>query len=147
MVNSQFFEQTIQINAALEAVDRTITERQLMHQWLNPVLRCEPIGEWSTEVGANSRFVIQIPVLYPALQSTVLERRLGLVVWGFDGFFKGKDRWECIQAEDHTRLVNRFEFQIPNPIVALGFRTFAAQWTQTDMQTQLVRLKRVAEAI
>jgi Polyketide cyclase / dehydrase and lipid transport len=145
--NDSVFEHTIQINAALEAVDRTITDRQLMHQWLNPALRCNPIGEWSTAVGAKSRFVLQVPLLYPALQSTVIERRLGLVVWGFDGFFEGKDRWECIPAADHIRLVNRFEFRIPNPMVAFGFRTFAARWTQADMQAQLIRLKQVAEKL
>jgi hypothetical protein len=146
-VNDSVFEHTIQINAALQAVDRTITDRQLMHQWLNPALLCNPIGEWSTAVGAKSRFVLQVPLLHPALQSTVLERRLGLVVWGFDGFFEGTDRWECIPTADHIRLVNRFEFRIPNPIVAFGFRTFAAQWTQADMQAQLIRLKQVAEKI
>ncbi len=143
----QIFEQTIQIKAALDAVDRTITDRQLMHQWLNPALRCDPVGEWSTDVGAKSRFIIQVPLLYPVLQSTVIERRLGLVVWEFDGFFKGCDRWEIFPDQDCIRLVNRFEFQIPNPIVAFGFRTFAAHWTQTDMQAQLLRLKQVAEAL
>lgn len=145
--NSQIFEQTIQINASLEVVDRTITDRQLMHQWLNPALRCDPIGEWSTAIGAKSRFVLQVPLISPALASTVIERRLGLVVWEFNGFFKGNDRWECVPEEDFTRLVNQFEFQIPNPVIALGFKTFAAQWTRKDMQAQLMRLKQVAESI
>lgn len=145
--NSQIFEQTIQINASLEVVDRTITDRQLMHQWLNPALRCDPIGEWSTAIGAKSRFVLQVPLINPALESTVIERHLGLVVWEFNGFFKGRDRWECILEKDFTRLVNRFEFQIPNPVIAFGFKTFAAQWTRKDMQAQLMRLKQVAESI
>jgi Polyketide cyclase / dehydrase and lipid transport len=145
--NSQIFEQAVQINASLEAVDRTITDRPLMHQWLNPALRCDPIGQWSTAVGAKSRFILQIPLIYPALESIVIERRLGLVVWEFNGFFKGNDRWECIPEQGFTRLVNRFEFQIPNPVIAFGFRTFAAQWTRKDMQAQLMRLKQVAESI
>ena len=141
------FEQTISINASVEQVDRTITDRQLMHQWLNPVLRCEPVEDWSSDVGSKTRFIIQIPVLHPTLMSTVVERRLGLVVWEFDGFFKGRDRWECFLEGDGTRLVNRFEFQIPNPLVAFGFKTFAAGLTRQDMKAQLVRLKRVAENI
>jgi hypothetical protein len=145
--NSQIFEQTIQINASLEAVDRTITDRQLMHQWLNPALRCDPIGEWNTAIGAKSRFILQVPLINPALESTVIERHLGLVVWEFNGFFKGRDRWECIPEKDFTCLVNRFQFQIPNPVVAFGFKTFAAQWTRKDMQAQLLRLKQVAESI
>jgi hypothetical protein len=143
----QIFEQTIQINASLESVDRTITDRRLMHQWLNPALRCDPVGDWSTALGAESRFILQVPLIYPALQSIVIERRLGLVVWEFNGFFKGNDRWECISDPDFIRLVNRFEFQIPNPVIAFGFQTFAAQWTRKDMQAQLLRLKQVAESI
>ena len=142
----QILEHKIQINAALETVDRTITDRQLMHQWLNPALRCDPVGEWSTEMGAKSRFIIQVPFLNPVLESTVIERRLGLIVWSFDGFFKGTDRWECLPTADNTCLINRFEFQIPNPIIAFGFNTFAARWTQKDMQAQLLRLKQVAES-
>jgi hypothetical protein len=38
-----------------------------------------------------------------------------------------------------------FEFTIPNPLVAYGFKTFAAQWTKRDMEAQLKRLQQVAE--
>jgi hypothetical protein len=140
-------EQSIEIDAPIEVVDRTITDRALMHRWLNPVLRCEPMGEWSTELGAESRFIIQVPFLAPTLHSTVIERHLGLVVWEFTGFFVGCDRWECLPLVNGTRLVNRFQFQIPNPLIAFGFQTFAAPWTKKDMQSQLVRLKTIAETL
>jgi Polyketide cyclase / dehydrase and lipid transport len=145
MNSTQVFEHSISINAPIEQVDRTITEQDRMHQWLNPALRCEPIGDWSSEVGSQSRFIIQVPVLKPTLLSTVIERRLGLVVWEFDGFFKGCDRWECFAEANGTRLVNRFEFQIPNPLIDFGFKTFASGLTRQDMQAQLVRLRNVAE--
>jgi Polyketide cyclase / dehydrase and lipid transport len=144
---TQVFEHTIWIDAPVEQVDHVITDRDQMHQWLNPALRCEPIGEWSSEMGSKSRFIIQVPFLKPTLISTVIERRLGLVVWEFDGFFQGRDRWECFTADSGTQLVNRFEFQIANPLIAFGFRTFASRLTQQDMQAQLVRLKKVVEAI
>ncbi len=143
---SQVFEQSIQINATATVVEHCITDRVLMHRWLNPVLRCEPVGEWNTEVGAKSRFVIQIPLIEPTLNSTVVERQPGLIVWGFEGFFKGRDRWECQPIDQGTRLLNRFEFEIPNPLISWGFITFAATWTKKDMQDQLYRLKQVAEA-
>ncbi|MDE5115636.1 MAG: SRPBCC family protein, partial [Trichodesmium sp. St15_bin1_1] len=44
-----------------------------------------------------------------------------------------------------TRLLNRFEFEIPNPIIKFGFNRFAASWTKADMEAQLRRVKRVAE--
>lgn len=146
MAAYQVFEHTVHINASATTVERCFTDLTLMHRWLNPALRCEPVGEWSTDIGGRSRFVIQIPILKPTLYSTVVEREPGLVVWKFDGFFRGRDRWECQPEQDGTRLLNRFEFQIPNPIVRIGFKTFAAQLTQKDMEAQLKRLKRVAEA-
>ncbi|HEY9906104.1 MAG TPA: SRPBCC family protein [Thermosynechococcaceae cyanobacterium] len=147
MSSAQVFEQSIQINAIATVVERCFTDRALMHRWLNPALRCEPVGDWSTDLGSESRFVIQVPLLYPSLKTRVVERSPGLVVWGFEGFFKGRDRWECQPEGRGTQLLNRFEFEIPNPIVRFGFDRFAAQWTQADMQAQLKRLKRVAEEL
>lgn len=147
MSAQQVFEQSVLINASATVVERCIIDRALMHRWLNPALRCEPIGEWSTDLGGQSRFIIQVPLLQPALKSVVVEREPGLIVWEFKGFFKGRDRWECNPELQATRLVNRFEFEIPNPIVRFGFETFASTWTQEDMQLQLRRLKRVAEDV
>ena len=145
MSRGQVFEQRIQIKASATVVERCITDRALMHLWLNPALRCEPVGDWSTNVGSRSRFVIQIPVVKPTLKSVVVERQPGIVVWDCEGFFKGRDRWECQPVAQGTCLINRFEFEIPNPMVRWGFNTFAERWTKEDMQAQLRRLKRVAE--
>ena len=145
MPDYQVFEQTIQINASATIVERCITDLKLMHHWLNPALRCEPVGDWSTDVGSKSRFVIQIPVIKPTLNTTVVERQAGLVVWGFEGYFQGRDRWECQPHPKGTCLLNRFEFEIPNPLISWGFKTFAQSWTAQDMQAQLRRLKQVAE--
>ena len=144
----RIFEQCIYIQASATLVESCITHRELMHRWLNPALRCEPFDQaWNTDLGGKSRFIIQVPWLQPTLISTVVEREPGLVVWEFDGFFRGRDRWECQPAENGVRLINRFEFTIPNPIIGFGFNVFAAQWTQKDMQAQLQRLKRVAESL
>jgi hypothetical protein len=143
----QVFEQWVLIQAPTTVVERCITERSLMHQWLNPRLRCDPVGDWSTALGSRSRFVMQIPIWQPCLESIVVERQPGLVVWGFEGFFQGRDRWECQPEAEGTRLLNRFEFQIPNPWVRFGFQVFASYWTQADMNAQLHRLKRIAETL
>jgi hypothetical protein len=141
----QAFQQSIYIAAPVATVDHCITDQTLMHRWLNPALRCQPIGTWSSKVGSRSRFIIQIPLLQPTLESTVIERDLGRVVWAFQGFFSGCDRWECQPENSGTRLLNRFEFEVNNPWIAFGFNTFAAGWTRQDMQAQLQRLKQVAE--
>jgi hypothetical protein len=146
-MSPQVFEQSIQIQASTTVVERCITDRDLMHRWLNPVLRVYPDGKWGTDVGSKSRFVIQIPLIEPTLETVVVEREPGLVVWGFEGFFQGRDRWECQPNAQGTLLLNRFEFQIPNPLISWGFNRFASAWTQADMQAQLRRLKRIAEEI
>jgi hypothetical protein len=139
------FEQSIQIKASAIAVDKCVTELELMRRWLNPILKCEPIGAWQTSVGSKSKFTIQIPIVKPTLRNVVLVREPGLIIWGFDGFFTGNDRWECQPNDRGTRLLNRFEFNIPNRSISWGFDLFAAKWTKTDMEAQLRRLKRVAE--
>jgi hypothetical protein len=143
----QVFEQSIQINASSTVVERCMTDLELMHRWLNPSLRCEPIGEWGTQRGDRSRFMLKIPLLQPSLKSVVVEREPGLIVWEFEGFFQGRDRWECQPNSEGTQLLNRFEFEIPNPIVSWGFYQFAADWTKNDMKAQLKRLKRIAEEL
>lgn len=145
MTDTTIFEQSVYIDAPIAIVDQTITDQTLMHRWLNPLLRCESVGEWSSKVGSQTRFIIRIPLLNPTLYSRVIERQDGLVVWDFDGFFQGCDRWQCRPEIGGTRLINRFEFRIDNPIVAFGFQTFAAKLTRRDMQSQLQRLKQVAE--
>ena len=146
MFVSQTFKQSIFIRASSTSVENCFSNLELINQWLNPILRCEPIGNWSTDINSLSRFTIQIPLWQPSLRSRVVAREPGLIVWQFDGFFKGCDRWECQPNPNGTLLVNQFEFSIPNPVVSWGFKTFAASWTKKDMQKQLKRLKRIAEA-
>lgn len=52
----QVFEQSILISANSGVVERCFTDLELMHQWLNPMLRCEPIDVWDTNVGGNADF-------------------------------------------------------------------------------------------
>ncbi|MFW6295982.1 MAG: SRPBCC family protein [Halothece sp.] len=147
MRSPQVFQQSIQIHASATTVERCITDQELMHRWLNPLLRCDPVGIWDTRLGSRSRFVVQTPLIQPTLKNTVVEREPGLIVWEFNGFFAGRDTWECQPNAEGTYLVNHFEFTIPNPLIRIGFKTFAANWTQEDMKAQLRRLKRVAEDV
>lgn len=140
------YSQSIWIAAAPHVVDHCITDPKLMHQWLNPLLKCESVGSWSLTVGSRFRFLLQIPLLQPALECVVSERREGLVEWSFQGFFRGRDRWECQVEANGTLLNNCFDFEIPNPWIAWGYRLVAEQLTQRDMQDQLQRLKWVAES-
>ncbi|MEM9568689.1 MAG: SRPBCC family protein [Cyanobacteria bacterium P01_E01_bin.34] len=141
------FTQSIDIAAPADIVDRCIVSEDTMAIWLNPMLRCEAVGPWSTEVGSRFRFTLKTPLLTPHLDCVVQERRSGLVVWSFQGFFTGTDRWDCRENDGSTQLLNQFTFQIPNPLVRIGFDLVAARLTQRDMQAQLVRIKALAEDI
>lgn len=141
----QTLSQSIEIEASPAVVEHCLSDRVLMHRWLNPMLRCEPIGEWSTELNSRSRFIINIPLLQPTLESQVVERESGLIVWEFTGFFQGRDRWECQPIATGTKLINSFEFTIPNPLVSFGYNLVAASLTKQDMEAQLKRLKLIAE--
>ena len=116
-----------------------------MQRWLNPMLVCTPVGPWSTDVGSRSLFVVKVPIATLVLENRVIDRAPGLVVWEFDGFFRGIDRWECHKINTGTRLTNSFSFDIPNPLIRFGFNTFAKRLTARDMTDQLQRLKTVAE--
>lgn len=147
MTRKRVFEQTITIAATAAAVEHCLTDQTLMHQWLHPALRCEPIGSWSSSLGGRSRFLINLPFWQPSLCSTVVERAPGLIVWEFEGFFQGRDRWAWRSVANHIELVNQFMFAIPNPVVAWGFDRVAARWTQNDMEAQLQRIKQLAEGL
>ncbi|MEM6868577.1 MAG: SRPBCC family protein [Cyanobacteria bacterium P01_C01_bin.121] len=151
MSQSLVYEQSVFIRANSTTVERCFTEQTLMHRWLNPALVCEPVGDWRTSVGSEFNFRLKVPLLAPTLHSVVVEREPGLVVWEFDGFFQGCDRWEAQPEvggnQPCTTLLNRFEFTIPNPLVSFGFKTFAAELTKQDMAAQLQRLKQVAERL
>jgi hypothetical protein len=143
----EIFEQSIQIRASAICIEQCFTDLPTMHRWLNPLLKCEPVGEaWSTAVDSRSRFWLKIPLINLVLNNRVVEREPGLIVWQFTGFFRGRDRWECVPNETGTQLVNRFQFDIPNPVIRWGFNMFAARLTQKDMQAQLRRIKAIAEA-
>lgn len=143
-MKNQVFQQSIWIPASVAVVDQTIVNPKSMRQWLNPALECEALGDWNDQLGGIFRFSLRLPLWRPTLLAEVVERQPGLVVWEFTGFFQGRDRWECHPEGNGTRLLNRFEFAIANPLVAFGFQTFAAPWTRQDMQAQLKRLKQVA---
>lgn len=145
MPSTSIFQQSVTIQAHPVVVDRCFTDLRQMHRWLNPALRCDPIDPWDTQVGRRCRFVLRLPLWEPSLHCTVIERQPGLIVWAFEGFFRGQDRWEYDPTPEGTHLLNRFEFEIPNPVVAWGFQQIAAPWTRRDMEAQLHRLKEVAE--
>ena len=65
---------------------------------------------------------------------------------GVQWFFTEHDHWEHQTIINGTLLLNRFEFQIPNPLICWGFNIFVRGLIQTDIQAQLQRIKIIDEA-
>ncbi len=140
----RIWEQSIQINASAVVVDRCITELDLQRRWRSSP--SEPIGNWSVTVGSYSRLAIKLPWGQFDLSRIVVIREPGLVVWGFDGLLKGKDRWECRPGEQGTQVFNRWELQTNN-LMGWGWQHFYHQQIADEMVAQLMRLKYVAEEL
>ena len=160
------YTQTIEIATSLAQVDHCLTDPELMHRWLNPLLRCESVGSWSDQVGSQFRFLLGIPLWQPALACEISSRGIEAnqrwIEWSFAGFFVGSDRWQMqsvtsmtkdelaegsSKRPELTQLINTFDFEIPNPLVSWGFNLVAEGLTQRDMRAQLQRLQQVAEGL
>ena len=142
-------ENDILIEASPAAVERCFTDLERMRRWLHPLLRIEPVpreGPWRTDLGAESRFTLAIPGLEPSLVSRVVRRDPQRIHWAFDGFFVGEDHWHWAPESGGCRLHNRFEFTIPNRVVAWGYERFGAPLTGRDMAAQLERIRDLARA-
>ncbi len=142
-------ENDILIEASPAAVERCFTDLERMRRWLHPLLRIEPVpveGPWSTELGGRSRFTLAIPGLEPSLISQVVRREPGRIHWAFEGFFVGEDHWSWVATDVGCQLRNRFEFTIPNRVVAWGYERFGAPLTDRDMAAQLERIRQLALA-
>jgi len=46
----------------------------------------------------------------------VIDRAPGLVVWEFDGFFRGIDRWECHKIDTGINTGINSKFQLATPV-------------------------------
>jgi Polyketide cyclase / dehydrase and lipid transport len=140
----QVWEQSIQINASAVVTDRCITELDLQQRWRSG--SCESVDKWSVAVGSYSRLIVKMPWFQFSLNRIVVVREPGLIVWNFDGFLTGQDRWECRPRAIGTLVVNRWELQTSKAI-GWGWQRFNRKWTTDEMAAQLMRLKYVAEEL
>jgi hypothetical protein len=141
-------EEFVVVRADLERVEAVMTERTLMERWMSPAVRFQPVDTWSFAQGARWR--LQLTGLGRLIEATyiVYERRPGLILWAFDGFWEGFDAWQWMPmtGQPGTLIQNRIEYAIRIPGLAQLWPATLGPLMGWDARVQMERLREVCEA-
>jgi Polyketide cyclase / dehydrase and lipid transport len=143
---THLLEEFIIVTAPLERVEAVMTEQALMQRWMSSAVRFTPLGSWSFAEG--SRWHLTLTGLGRLLEAhyTVQERRPGLILWAFDGFWQGFDAWHWRPAgDDQTLIQNRVEYTLRLPILDVVWPATVGPLMGWDARTQMQRLKQICE--
>lgn len=117
-----------------------------MLRWMSTAVRFAPLGVWSFEAG--TRWQLTLTGLGQLLRAdyTVAERRPGLVLWAFNGFWEGFDAWHWYAGPaGGTIIQNRIEYTLSTPGLDLIWGTTVGPLMGWDAKMQMQRLKGVVE--
>ncbi len=143
-------EEFVVVNAAMDRVETVMTDETLMKRWMSPAVQFIPLDGWNFATGARWR--LQLTGVGPLLEAgyLVVERRPGLILWAFDGFWEGLDAWQWLPWQgnpDQTLIHNRIEYRLRVPGLDLIWPLTIAPLMKLDAQAQMVRLRQVCEAV
>ncbi|MGQ9613884.1 MAG: SRPBCC family protein [Chloroflexus sp.] len=141
-------EEFVVVTAPIERVERVMTDEALMKRWMSPVVQFTPLDGWQFERGVRWR--LRLTGVGPLLEAgyVVVERRPGLVLWAFDGFWEGFDAWQWLpwqERSDQTLIHNRVEYRLLVPGLDLIWPLTVAPLMKLDAQAQMGRLRQVCE--
>lgn len=140
-------EEFVVVAAPMERVEAIMTERDLMERWISRAVQFEPLDGWSFETGARWRMTLTgIGDLLRA-DYVVHERRPGLILWAYNGFWEGFDAWHWMPAAaaGHTVIQNRLEYELRVPGLDLIWPLTVEPVMAWDARVQMQRLKQVCE--
>lgn len=146
MDETHLLEEFVLVTAPMERVEAVMTEQALMRRWMSPAVRFTPLEGWSFAEGA--RWQLTLTGLGRLLEAhyIVHERRPGLILWSFDGFWQGFDAWHWRPAgEGQTQIQNRIEYSLRLPILDVVWPATLGPLMGWDARTQMQRLKHVCE--
>ena len=143
-------EEFVVVNAAMDRVETVMTDETLMKRWMSPAVQFTPLDGWNFATGARWR--LRLTGVGPLLEAgyLVVERRPGLILWAFDGFWEGFDAWQWLPWQgnpDQTLIHNRIEYRLRVPGLDLIWPITIAPLMKLDAQAQMVRLRQVCEEI
>ncbi len=143
----QLLEEFVEVTAPLERVEAVMTERDLMLRWMSPAVRFEPLDGWRFDQGAPWRLNLTGVGQLLEAHYHVHERRPGLILWAFEGFWEGFDAWHWLPlAAGQTLIQNRIEYRLRLPIIDLIWPITIAPLMGWDARVQMQRLRQVCEA-
>ncbi len=143
-------EEFVVVNAAMDRVETVMTDETLMKRWMSPAVQFIPLDGWNFATGARWR--LRLTGVGPLLEAgyLVVERRPGLILWAFDGFWEGFDAWQWLPWQgnpDQTLIHNRIEYRLRAPGLDLIWPLTIAPLMKLDAQAQMVRLRQVCEEV
>jgi hypothetical protein len=139
-------EEFVVVAAPMRRVESVMTERTLMLQWMSGAVRFTPEHTWSFAEGARWRLTLAGLGRLLEARYTVYERRPGLILWEFTGFWEGFDAWHWRPAEDGRTLIqNRIEYRLRLPIMDIVWPATVGPLMGWDARVQMQRLKQVCE--
>lgn len=146
----QLLEEFVVVGAPMPAVERVMTEQALMVRWMSPAVRFEPHNDWGFATG--DRWKLTLTGLGDLLKAdyVVHERRPGLVLWAFNGFWEGFDAWHWMPDPanpQQTIIQNRVEYELRVPGLDLIWPLTVAPFMGWDARVQMQRLKQVCENV
>lgn len=140
-------EDFVVVQAGAERVQRVMTEHGLMERWMSPAVSFAPLEGWRFDRGARWR--LRIAGLGPMLEADyiVFERRDGLILWAFDGFWEGFDAWHWRPRGEggETMIQNRIEYRLKLAGLDLIWPATLGALMGWDADVQMRRLKQVCE--
>lgn len=142
-------EEFVVVNAPMDSVEEVITSRELMRRWASPSVQFTPKGEWSFEEGSEWTLTLTgLGMLLPA-HYVVYERRPGLILWSYTGFWEGFDAWHWmpnVHRREQTIIQNRLEYRLRVPLLHIVWSAVMVPLMNWDARIQMKRLKGVCES-
>ncbi|WP_322487189.1 SRPBCC family protein [Chloroflexus sp.] len=143
-------EEFVIVNAPMARVEQVMTDEALSRRWMSPAVQFAPLDGWSFATGARWR--LRLTGVGPLLEAgyIVVERRPGLILWAFDGFWEGFDAWQWLPWQnqtDQTLIHNRIEYRLKIPGLDIIWPLTIAPFMKFDAQVQMKRLKQVCEIV
>ncbi len=144
-------EEFVVVAAPMQRVEAVMTERDLMLRWMSPAVRFEPLDGWRFATG--DRWRLTLTGLGDLLRAdyVVYERREGLVLWAFDGFWEGFDAWHWLPhpaaPAQETIIQNRIEYELRVAGLDLIWPLTVGPLMGWDAKVQMQRLKQVCEDV
>lgn len=143
---THLLEEFVVVAAPMERVETVMTAQGHMRRWMSGAVQFTPLDGWRFDAGA--RWKLTLSGLGRLLEAyyIVHERRPGLVLWAFDGFWEGFDAWHWLPADQGRTLIqNRVEYALRLPALDLVWPATVGPLMGWDARAQMQRLKQVCE--